>query len=761
MAYTPLDLMGVVVQWSSGLLLLLFFVRLGRFGARRHIVRIWTAAWAAQVLSILGFVIQSVAALIGTPLHDSWALTLLDDLYVPGKLLFAALVAIGTLHAMGRTLGRRAAVAMLATAAVVGALAAAIDISWLTGVVQLASTIVVFLGGAIVVARSHRPGRYSRVNFLATALFVFGIVTAMYQVAFYFPMGDGPLARAVRMIGNTSGYGDALIAAVLGAAIVILLIDDAFHAADAAQRQQLMSLAASEARLIGIIEAAREAIVLIDAHGVIELANAMTDRRLALPRRGTIGRTLADFVRSSGPLMAAIAEALATSPDQHPPTATLIAEGVRADGSTFPLELTVGPVGASQPLGSVVILRDTTAHLAAVAEREQFERRMAESEKMLAIGRVVSGVAHELNNPLAVVLGQSETLVDAPMNDDVRAGLRLINEQAHRARHIVRDLLMFVRQRDEPRETVDVTQVIKRTVASQQGAARRHNVTLTASLMDGPVEILADRNGIEQVLLNLVDNAFDAAGTGGRIRVLERVADGAVTIAVEDSGTGVPAGATARIFEPFFTTKPIGRGTGLGLSVSMGVVERHGGALRLENRPAAGIGARFVVTLPCVVPAVRAPAPSVAGRRTITMPQPPSLAGGLVAAVLLIDDEPAVRSTLVRIFQRGGWRVREAASGEEGLAQLVDVPAAELPAVILCDLKMPGMGGREMYRQLATWRPELLPRVIFVTGDVVESSTAAFFASTQAMVVEKPFTVSEIAQAVELVLAGTAPTLPI
>ncbi|HEY4320280.1 MAG TPA: ATP-binding protein [Gemmatimonadales bacterium] len=761
MSYTPLDLMGVVVQWSSGLLLLLFFVRLGRFGARRHVVRIWTAAWAAQVLSILGFVIQSVAALLGAPLRVTPAVVALDDLYLPGKLLFAALVAIGTLHAIGRTLRPRVAMTILAAAAVVGVLLVVADTSWLSGAVQLASTVVVFLGGCIVVARSGGPDRHSRANFLATAMFGFGIVTALYQVAFYFPIGSGTVGDAIRMIANTSGYGDALISAVLGAAIVVLLIDDAFRAADSAQRQQLTSLAASESRLTGIVEAAREAIVLVDARGVIELANAMTDHRLALPRRGAMGRSLAEFVRTSGPLMPAIADALAASPDQHPPTATLIAEGVRNDGSTFPLELTVGPVSASQPLGNVVILRDTTAHLAAVAEREQFERRMAESEKMLAIGRVVSGVAHELNNPLAVVLGQSETLIDAPMDDDVRAGLRLINEQAHRARHIVRDLLMFVRQRDEPREPVDATELIKRVVASQQGAARRHNVTLTASLVSGPVEIRADRNGIEQVLLNLVDNAFDAAGAGGRIRVVERVTDDAVAIAVEDSGPGVPQAAVDRIFEPFFTTKPIGHGTGLGLSVSIGIVERHGGTLCLENQPIAGVGARLVMTLACVIPPARPVIPSVAGRRTAIMPQPPSLGAGLTAAVLLIDDEPAVRSTLVRIFQRGGWRVREAASGEEGLGQLLDVPAADLPAVILCDLKMPGMGGREMYHHLATSRPELLPRLIFVTGDVVETSTAAFFASTQAMVVEKPFTVSEIARAVELVLAGAAPTLPI
>jgi CheY-like chemotaxis protein len=139
--------------------------------------------------------------------------------------------------------------------------------------------------------------------------------------------------------------------------------------------------------------------------------------------------------------------------------------------------------------------------------------------------------------------------------------------------------------------------------------------------------------------------------------------------------------------------------------------------------------------------------------RTATLPLPPLLAHGKLGEVFLIDDEAAVRSTLARIFQRGGWPVRDASTGEEALAWLLDVPADDAPAVILCDFKMPGMGGQEVYAHLVQGRPELLSRIIFVTGDMGSESARAFIASTRCLVVEKPFTVSDIARAVEELLA--------
>ncbi len=411
----------------------------------------------------------------------------------------------------------------------------------------------------------------------------------------------------------------------------------------------------------------------------------------------------------------------------------------------FPLEFTIGRLRGEGRSGAVIVLHDLTERNSVQAERERFDRRVAESEKMMAIGRVVSGVAHELNNPLAVVLGQSEQLVDAAPAGDVQAGLRLIHEHAHRARHIVKDLLTFVRHREEDRELVNLSRLAESTVASQRATAMTRAVLLASELPGNLPSVLVDRAAIEQVLVNLIDNALDAAGTDGRVYVATRMVGASVELVVEDSGRGIPDALVPRIFEPFFTTKGPGRGTGLGLSVSQGIAEQHGGSLRLENRPAPGIGARFILSLPATSDAV-----AVAGVAPVALPfpRPPARGDGSVAEVMVIDDEAGVRSTLGRMFKRAGWRVREVASGDDGLAWLMTVSDLDAPEVILCDLKMPGLSGREVYEQLAVRRPFLLGRIIFVTGDVVESVSNGFIAASGREVVEKPFTVAEIAHAV-------------
>ncbi|HEY4102062.1 MAG TPA: ATP-binding protein [Gemmatimonadales bacterium] len=749
MAYSPLDLMGLVVQWVSSLLLLLLFYRVGRFGARRRTLRIWMAAWAAQVAAITGFALQSLAVLIGHPLATAGAWIVIDDFYVPGKLVFDGLIALGAMQAIGREVNRKMIRWVVLSLLAVGIAAVLVDSRALTGGLEVGVTVVVFAGAAIAVFRTVRDEDPSRLAFLAAALALFGTVTTIYLIGDYFGPLPGDLGAFIGAVNNSSGYGDGLVSAVLGAAVIILIVDDAFRAADRARGERLRDLAASEARLTGVIEAAREAILTVGPDGRIDLANATAERRFGVRRGGALGRPLSDFITTSDPLH----QLIEASSAGDRTSASLTGEGRRDDGTIFPVELTLGAIERDGRSGAVAIIRDLTARRAADAEREAFERRMAESEKMLAIGRVVSGVAHELNNPLAVVLGQSEQLVDSASAADTRDGLRLINEQAHRARRIVRDLLAFVHRRDEVHEPVDLSDLITRVVAAQHGRADEHGVSIVTAIDGEPSVVLAGRLAVEQALVNLIDNGLDAAGRGGRVRIAIGRRGEQAEIHVEDSGSGVPDELVPRIFEPFFTTKPTGQGTGLGLAVSLGAVERHGGSLRLENRPAPGIGARFIAAFPLdQQPHGAASEPRSGRHRITTLPRPIARSDGAVAETMLIDDEAAVRSTLSRIFQRGGWRVREAATGEEALHWLLQVPESAAPDLLLCDLKMPGLSGRDVYAHLQQQRPALLDRLIFVTGDVAEPGTAAFLKGTGRPVVEKPFTVSEIAEAVEAVL---------
>jgi two-component system NtrC family sensor kinase len=739
---SELTLVGLLLQWAVGVLLLVLFIQLPRFSAHRALLWTWVAAWAALIVGHTGEAISAWAMLNGTLLAApvSLAFGLIE---LPARLAFLALITMAAAGAAGRAIHGLRQRQVATAVAVVGLLLAFLDTSTLGRSVQLVATPLLFFGSAQLVLAAARGERERGLTFLAVGMVLFAATATLLQLAEF---GQLPFVDAVTLarLRIGSGYAQAFATALLGAAVVVLVVQDSVLQAARAREDHLRDVGASEARLKRIIEAAGEAIVTFGPDRCVDMANAAAARLFRFPAGSVVGRRLEDLVDlGESTWERALAPALTTPAGQ----VTLTATGRRPSDGSFPIEFTVGPLDQEEhPGGGVAIMRDLTQRIAADLERERFERRYAESEKMLAIGRVVSGVAHELNNPLAVVLGQSEEMVTSNVSAEVRGGLQLINEQAHRARHIVKDLLAFVRHREDRRETVALGDLVARTVVAQASEARRHEVTVQVDATRPGPTVTIDALGLEQVLVNLIDNAMDSAGAGGEVRIVVETQQGHGLVAVEDNGLGVPDELVGRIFEPFFTTKPTGQGTGLGLAVSVGLLEQHGGTLTLENRPRPGVGARFVVRLPLareVVPDRRQG--SQAGSGTFTGPQV------VPGHALVVDDEPAVRSTIVRIFRRWGWQVREVGSGAEALDVLAD-PSSDQPGLILCDLKMPGMTGAEFYRTLQARHPALTSRLIFVTGDVVEPDTAQFLGSAGREVVEKPFTMSEIARAVERVV---------
>jgi signal transduction histidine kinase/CheY-like chemotaxis protein len=402
--------------------------------------------------------------------------------------------------------------------------------------------------------------------------------------------------------------------------------------------------------------------------------------------------------------------------------------------------------GASMLLaiGMVVILledarreadRARVEHLRSVAESEA---RLAEALRMEALGRLVSGVAHELNNPLAAILTFSEQLLEERPDEELAAPLATIRDQARRARAVVRDLLTFVRRREERREWADVGVLVQRTTRALAADFQRQGVSLTVVLEPGLPPLACDPPAIEQVLTNLLDNATRAA-PGGAVSLRVRREQNNLRIEVEDSGPGIPPQHLVRIFEPFFTTRGTGEGTGLGLSVSLGIAQQHGGWLRAENRE-PGPGARLVASFPLGhVPAGITPAP---GSAPIPAEKP-----GPVGQALIIDDEAPVRASIRRYLERTGWQVTEATNGREGLDLLLDKAAPDY-GIVLCDLKMPGLSGRDVYQQVKVARPALLSRLVFASGDTASPDTAEFLAATPCAVLEKPFELSELAAVV-------------
>ncbi len=384
----------------------------------------------------------------------------------------------------------------------------------------------------------------------------------------------------------------------------------------------------------------------------------------------------------------------------------------------------------------VTLLRDT-------------ERALRHNEKLAAVGQLISGVAHELNNPLSSIMHFAEDLMaDARSMEDAEA-LIVIRDQARRSRTIVRDLLSFVQQREAHAERLVLADVVTATTRVLRPAFEKRGVRLQVCAPDDASGVLADRSGLEQVVTNLVNNALQAAGPGGAVWVRTETAGARCRLFVEDDGPGIAPDVLPRIFDPFFTTKGTGEGTGLGLSVSLGIVEQLGGRISVEPRGDGLRGTRFVVTLATLADGAALPRPEA--RRASAVPQPSgrSLAGPVAPppkarpvhagspVALVIDDEPTIRAALRRYFTRRGWQVEEA---EDGAAALSLLEAhGERFTVIVSDLRMPGLSGMELHDRLESGRPELLSRIVFSTGDVASRDAASFLQRTRCAVLQKPF----------------------
>ena len=375
-------------------------------------------------------------------------------------------------------------------------------------------------------------------------------------------------------------------------------------------------------------------------------------------------------------------------------------------------------------------------------EREETQQMLVQSEKMASLGQVVAGVAHELNNPLASVLGLAELLLrreDLP--EPVSVSLAKIGAEAERARRVVRNLLAFARQHAPKRVPTSLNEVVSAALALRENEMRVSNVAVVRDLADDAPPTLADAHLLQHAFLNFVLNAEHAmqeANGRGQLTVRTRFlprggtrrAGATLRVEFQDDGPGIPEANLGRIFEPFFTTKQVGEGTGLGLSLTHSIVEQHDGVVWVESRP--GQGACFIVELPHASPAAQEQAPVEAVAASAAL----SLAG---RRILLADDEPALREIGREVLAAEGCVVEEAANGREALAR---IEAAEFDGVV-SDVRMPDLGGFEVYRQGCAIRPSLERRFLFVTGDVVSEDTVRFLEASGCLSLAKPYNVDQ------------------
>ena len=566
-------------------------------------------------------------------------------------------------------------------------------------------------------------------------------------------------------------------------------------------RERLVS---SEERYRTLFEESPEAFLVSALDGTVLDVNEAAVRLYRLNRGEVLGRYFGQLVAADEREMArrrqiVWAQGRGTFKDR----------GRRPDGSEFPVEVEVRVVDLGGQRRFLHLVRD-------LSDQERLQRELLQAQKMEAIGQLVSGVAHELNNPLAAIIAFSQLMrSDERLPEDMKHDAGLLVQEADRTRRIVQNLLDFARARPPERRPTNIAVLVQSVLELQSYALNTNQIQVKVDIPTSLPEVDLDRAQLQQVLLNLTINAIQALRgrdrkTPGHVWVSAAMvktrssagaakADkppddgGRVRIMIRDDGPGVPESARARLFDPFFTTKQPGEGTGLGLSVSFGIVAAHSGLLWYEPGP-GGVGSSFILELPVsargldnedtlvLAPAsqkrdgrARRPAhepaprahsagaavddesPPAAEVATPQTPAPPIPIGETAAAaprprVLALDDEPSIRAFLKKALTAAGMDCIPFADGGQALEGIRE----SVFDVMLIDHRMAGMSGTEFYEAAVDVRPELAQRAVFMSGDVLNPDLRGFATQRGIRLLAKPFDIDAVIRVVREALAASA-----
>ncbi|MEM6276701.1 MAG: ATP-binding protein, partial [Pseudomonadota bacterium] len=492
-------------------------------------------------------------------------------------------------------------------------------------------------------------------------------------------------------------------------------------------KAQQDELAASRQRLLDAIGALDLGFVLFDAAGAVVLWNEQFAR---------INAPLADALTEGADMATLQAEARELA---HPEGAvgwtSDAYEFDLADGRSFAATRSDMSDG-----GSVLTFRDITAAKAAARELSRRREAAFQSEKLTALGELLAGVAHELNNPLSVVVGQALMLEEETTDPDVTRRISRISTAAERCSKIVKTFLAMARQQPFKTKATEMNAILETAVDVASMGVQAIDVQFDLRLRDGLTPVAADEDQMTQVFTNLMVNAAQAMHhqQDARIVIETQQTGGFVSATISDNGPGISDEQKARVFEPFYTTKDIGDGTGVGLALARQIVTAHGGEIDLGDAP--GGGAAFTVRLPITEAASRV---TVADKRQEQA----------AADILLVEDEADVAEIIIDVLKADGFNVQHAPSGLKAL----EILEGATFDVILSDLRMPGLTGRELLARITAQHPGLVDRMGFITGDAMSADAEAMRASANVRLIEKPVAPADLRALVANILKDTRP----
>lgn len=574
-------------------------------------------------------------------------------------------------------------------------------------------------------------GRYRSANVLAAGFILWAMHLMIYPCHAYLSPGF----VAVSYLGN------AVLALFIAMGMIAQMLEEARERNDTLVAEYLKGVArrrlleqavsASEQKYSALFESASDAIILVDLESSQILEANQSAQRLTLRAASELaGRDFADLCPEVRSGTTALLDRKKIFDSVFRPSREFLI--VRSNGSQVECEGSMNLLECdNRPIVQLNIRE--------VGERKRLEHQLQRAEKLSAIGQLVAGVAHELNNPLAVIMGFAQIMAkQRSLDERTKGNLVKIVHESERASKIVRNLLTFARPRDPEVSAVDINAAVVNVLGAQERQVRNHGIHVIRNLAGDLPRTMADAMELEQVITNLVSNAVQAMSNHDGVRRLEvrtELIESAIRLIVADSGPGILKHLQNRIFDPFFTTKAPGKGTGLGLSISHTIITQHRGRLWFECLP--NRGTRFIVDLPVV-----APISDVVDLPVATTGKCPT--NPKHHRILIADDEPGIVEVLREVLKGVGYDVDTATNGEEALSKL----SSNQYDVVISDLCMPEISGQKLYELVRGIQPDLARRIIFVTGDTVSADSRQFLESTSNRWFSKPFDIEEIEQIV-------------